>query len=105
MGTLSRWLVGQGLDRNPISVNPMSKLRPAPVQEKKNTGYVQTISRPGPQSVKPVQNFTEPGQRLDLKIQGLYRPCPIIWENLIFPPWTNCGLTFDPEKLPSGFTC
>ena len=105
MGTRIRCLVGQGLDRNPITVKPMSKLRQAPVQQKKNTGYIQTMSRPGPQSVKPLQIFTEPGQRLDLKIQGLYRPCPTIWENLIFPPWTNCGRTFDPEKPPSGFTC
>ena len=60
------------------------------------------MSRPCPQSVKPMHIFTEPGQKLDLKIQGLYRPCPTVWENLIFPPWTNCGPTFDLENHNQG---
>ena len=102
MGTRWRCLVGQGLDRNPISVKASSRLCPGSVQEPKSTGYVQPMTKPGLQSVKPQHIFTRPGQGLDIGIQSLYRHCPTNWGNHIFPHWTNSGLTLDPENHHQG---
>ena len=47
----------------PVFVQSLSNLRPC-------TQYVQSLSMPGPNSVKPPQIFLEDGQRLDFDIQS-----------------------------------